>query len=300
MSPIGHLRTFVEIYRSGSLTRAAERLGITQSAASAHLASLEAALGRPLFERRARGVVPTPAADDLARSVAAHLDGIETAMSRAQARSGERAGTVHLVGPAEYLGARVAAVLVPLAAEGLRFRIRTGDRARIYAALEEGQADLAVTASAPDAERHGFAELDRERLLLVAAPGFAARLKAKDVTAALLGAHPCVAYDETLPLIRPFFEAVFGTAPQEPATATASDLRILLRMAASGMGWAVLPDYLCAEALASGALVELPTVRPGPDNRLYLAWNPCALRHPRVVHARDRLMAALGRGDVGS
>jgi len=25
-----------------------------------------------------------------------------------------------------------------------------------------------------------------------------------------------------------------------------------------GMGWAVLPDYLCAEALASGMLVEVP------------------------------------------
>lgn len=295
MSPIGHLRTFIAIYRSGSLTRAAERLGITQSAASAHLASLESTLGRPLFERRARGVVPTPAAEDLARSVAAHLDGIETAMSRAQARSGQLAGTVHLVGPAEYLGARVAPVLAPLAAEGLRFRIRTGDRARIYAALDEGQADLAVTASAPDAERHGFAELDRERLLLVASPAFAARMKARDVTAALLGEHPCVAYDETLPLIRPFFDAVFGTPPQGHATATAPDLRILLRLAASGMGWTVLPDYLCAEALASSLLVELPTERPGPDNRLYLAWNRGALRHPRVVHARDRLLATLAR-----
>ncbi|WP_245517392.1 substrate-binding domain-containing protein [Methylorubrum sp. Q1] len=148
-----------------------------------------------------------------------------------------------------------------------------------------------MTASAPDAERHGFAALDRERLLLVASPAFAARLKARDVTAALLGEHPCVAYDETLPLIRPFFDAVFGTPPHGQATVTAPDLRILLRMAASGMGWAVLPDDLCAEALASGLLVELPTGRPGPDNRLYLAWNRGALRHPRVVHARDRLLA---------
>lgn len=298
MNPVGHLRTFLEAYRRGSLTRAAERLGITQSAASAHLASLEAALGRTLFERRARGVVPTPAADDLARSVAAHLDGIEAAMSRAQARSSRLAGTVHLVGPAEYLGARVAPALAPLAAEGLRFRIQTGNRARIYAALDNGHADLAVTASAPDAKRHSFAELDRERLLLVAAPELAARSKARDVTAELLGEHPCIAYDETLPLVRPFFETVFDTLPQGQATATAPDLRILLQLAASGMGWTVLPDYFCAEALASGMLVQLPTTRPGPENRLYLAWNRGTLRHPRVVHARDRLIAALASGDL--
>jgi hypothetical protein len=66
-----HLRTFLDAYRAGSLTRAAQRLGITQPAASAHIASLETMLGKPLFVRKARGVAPTPAADDLARAIAA-------------------------------------------------------------------------------------------------------------------------------------------------------------------------------------------------------------------------------------
>lgn len=112
-----------------------------------------------------------------------------------------------------------------------------------------------------------------------------------------LGEHPCVAYDETLPLVRPFFEAVFGTSPENQATVVAPDLRILLKLAASGTGWTVLPDYLCAEALASGALAELPTPRPCPHNRLYLAWNRGSLRHPRLVHARDRLLTVLAGSD---
>ncbi len=53
MSYLLHLRMFLEIYRAGSLTRAAERLGITQPAASGHLATLEATLGKPLFLRQA-------------------------------------------------------------------------------------------------------------------------------------------------------------------------------------------------------------------------------------------------------
>jgi DNA-binding transcriptional LysR family regulator len=295
MNHLIYLRTFLDAYRAGSLTRAAQRLGITQPAASAHIAALEEMLGKPLFVRQARGVAPTAAADDLARSVAAHLDGIEMTMGAAQARSSRLSGTVHIVGPAEYLSLCIAPKLAPLIAEGLRLRIQTGDRARIYAALDESHADLAVTASPPEGKAHGFAELGRERLLPVAAPAIAERTKARTVTAEFLCGLPCIAYGETLPLVREFFQRVFDKTPDMQAVGTAPDLRILVEMAKAGAGWTVLPDYLCADALASGQLVELATAGAAPDNTLYLAWNKAALRHPRVVHVRDFLLGNNGR-----
>jgi len=290
MNHLSYLHTFLETYRVGSLTRAAQRLGMTQPAASAHLAALEEALGKPLFIRQARGVAPTPAGDDLARSIAANLDGIEATMAAARARSGRLTGTVHLIGPAEYLAARVCPALAPLLADGLRLRIQTGDRERIYATLKDGHADLAVTASKPGDRGLGFAELGRERLLLVAAKAVAERTRARVVTAELLAGVPCIAYGETLPLIGVFFEHVFRKTPDMQAVATAPDLRILTGMAEAGAGWTVLPDYLCIEALAAGRLIELPTARPGPDNTLFLAWNKAALRHPRVIHVRDYIL----------
>ena len=48
------LRTFVEVYRRRSLSDAARAIGITQPAASQHIASLEAQLGHPLFDRHSR------------------------------------------------------------------------------------------------------------------------------------------------------------------------------------------------------------------------------------------------------
>lgn len=294
MNHLTYLRTFLETYRAGSLTRSAQRLGITQPVASAHLAALEKMLGRPLFRRLARGVEPTPAGDDLARQIAAQLDGLETVMAAARARSDRLFGTVHLVGSAEYLAARIAPMLAPLAAEGLRLRIQTGNRERIYAALDERVADLAVTASKPEGKGLCFAELGRERFLLVAAPAIAEQAKARIVTADFLSALPCIAYDESLPLIRPFFEHVFGKTPDMQAVATAPDLRIGLGLAVAGMGWSVLPDYLCLDAIETGTLVELPTDAPGPANALFLAWNTTNLRHPRVVHVRDRLLSMRG------
>ncbi|MCJ2084747.1 LysR family transcriptional regulator [Methylobacterium sp. E-005] len=290
MSHLVYLRTFLEAYRAGSLTRAAARLGITQPAASAHLAALEAMLGKPLFLRGARGLTPTPAADDLARQVAERLDGLDAVMAASRARSTELAGTLHLVGPVEYLSARVGPALAPLVAEGLHLRIQTGNRARIYAALDQGQADLAVTASKPDSRSLGFAELDRERLALVAAPELAARAKGRTVSAGLLRELPCLAYDAELALIDTFFATVFDAPATLRPVATAPDLRLLLGMAEAGMGWTVLPDYLCAEALAAGRLTELPTDRAGPINTLYLAWTRASLRGARTVHVRDMLL----------
>jgi DNA-binding transcriptional LysR family regulator len=292
MNHLIYLRTFLDIYRAGSLTRAAQRLGITQPAASAHLAALEEMLGKPLFIRQARGVTPTAAADDLARSIAAELDALEATTARARARSDQLIGTVHIVGPAEYLATQIGPALAPLVSDGLRIRLQTGNRERIYAALDDGHADLAITASKPDGQRLGFKELRRERLLLVAGLSIANRTKARNVTAKLLCGLPCIAYDENLPLIRPFFEHVFARSPDMQAVATAPDLRILTGMAIAGAGWTVLPDYLCAEAISSGDLVTLPSARSGPDNALYLVWHKTALRHPRVVYVRDFLVNA--------
>jgi DNA-binding transcriptional LysR family regulator len=58
------LRAFVAVYRLQRLAPAAERLSITVSAVSVLIRQLESSIGAPLFDRRARSLVPTPAAHD--------------------------------------------------------------------------------------------------------------------------------------------------------------------------------------------------------------------------------------------
>lgn len=58
-------RTFIEAARTGSLTAAASRLGLSQPTASRHIQALEVALGLELFSRSPRGLIPTSAAIDL-------------------------------------------------------------------------------------------------------------------------------------------------------------------------------------------------------------------------------------------
>ena len=59
------LRSFVAIADSGSMTRAAARLFMTQSAISMQIKRLESSLGLSIFERSAQGMKPTTAGEQL-------------------------------------------------------------------------------------------------------------------------------------------------------------------------------------------------------------------------------------------
>lgn len=78
---LDRLRVLCEIHRQRSVSRAARRLGLTQSAVSHSLGRLREQLGDPLFVRSGRGMEPTPYADALVRTVEPHLRAVADALS---------------------------------------------------------------------------------------------------------------------------------------------------------------------------------------------------------------------------
>lgn len=62
---IDWLGVFAEIYKTGSVSRAAERLGMAQASASIALNKLRQHFDDPLFSRTSRGMEPTPKAQDM-------------------------------------------------------------------------------------------------------------------------------------------------------------------------------------------------------------------------------------------
>src|SRR5262245_44783206 len=64
----------------GSVTRAARKLAVTQSAVSNALARLRELFGDPLFVRHGRGLVPTPRAEELAPVVRRAMADLQTAL----------------------------------------------------------------------------------------------------------------------------------------------------------------------------------------------------------------------------
>lgn len=73
LPPLGALRVFEAAARLGSFTRAAEELGMTQSAASYQIKVLEERAGTPLFVRKTRRIELTEAGERLAPEASAAL-----------------------------------------------------------------------------------------------------------------------------------------------------------------------------------------------------------------------------------
>ncbi|HKK97367.1 MAG TPA: LysR family transcriptional regulator [Marivita sp.] len=80
LPPLGWLRSFEAAARHLSFTAAAEELGLTQSAVSQQVKSLETRLAIPLFMRRARGLALTDAGRRLLPDVEAPLQALAAAM----------------------------------------------------------------------------------------------------------------------------------------------------------------------------------------------------------------------------
>src|ERR1700712_1718635 len=87
---------FLAVARDRSFTRAAARLGVSQSALSQTLRGLEARLGLRLLTRTTRSVSPTEAGERLLRSVGPRLEEIEAALAALGEFREKPAGTIRI------------------------------------------------------------------------------------------------------------------------------------------------------------------------------------------------------------
>src|SRR5947209_6338882 len=90
------LAAFTAVGRERSFTRAAAKLGISQSALSQTITQLEARLGVRLLTRTTRSVAPTEAGERLLRVVAPRFEEIETELATLRELRDKPAGTVRI------------------------------------------------------------------------------------------------------------------------------------------------------------------------------------------------------------
>ncbi|MGW4776643.1 LysR family transcriptional regulator [Streptomyces filamentosus] len=288
------LRTFLAVYRAGALTAGARVLGLSQPTVTAQVRTLEGRLGRELFERRPRGVVPTPFADDLATRI---MDPLDALVAAAGAPDGAPDGDgpaepVHLAGPAEYLSHSVLPTLAPLVERGVRLRVSFGLTDGLLDELRAGRHDLVVATARPRGRSLAWLPLSDEEFVLVGAPAWAERIGgrvAAEGPAALHGV-PLVAYAEDLPILRRYWRHVFGRRLTAVPAVTVPDLRAVRAAVTGGAGVSVLPRYLCAAELASGALVPLHLPEDPPINTGFLVQRPGPPASPHVALVRDHLV----------
>jgi len=282
---ISLLSAFEAVLRTGSTAAAARELDLTQGAVSRLIQNLEAQIGRPLFERHRRRLIPTEAARAYGRDITRALDTIQRASMELSANPG--GGTLSLaILPAfgtRWLAPRLGGFLG--AHPGVTINLAT--RLKRFNFEAEGF-DAAIHFGADDWRDAGHMKLFEERLTACAAP-------------ALLEATPVKTVDDirALPLLqletRPTAWAVWfegqGAAPGPVHGMLFDQFATMTQAAIAGLGIALLPDYLAEPEIADGRLSPLFKRGVGGVGAYWLAWPETRANYPPLEAFRAWLAA---------
>lgn len=275
------LRTVAAVAREGSLSRAAAALGMAQSAASRHLAEIEAALGGALFHRTGRGVTPTDLAGSALPRLLRLLDDADVLIQTTRERAGVAGGPVTL-GLVPSLSGRLASALwAELGGRQppVQLQVREGYSGDLETALAEGRVDLAVLnryrALGPNRYRALFdtplCVVGRPQVLVQALGGKGRGRPPPGTRLAALRA---------LPLVLPLPPNAVRSLLDEQAQRLGVRLQVMLAAGSSVVIKQLLQDHACASLLprhavadevASGALAAVPLAERALQQHVVLA-----------------------------
>lgn len=142
---VSALRCFALLMEERSVTRAADRMGLTQSALSHALARLRVRFADPLFVRGAEGMLPTPRAIEIHEDALPVLAGLDRIDARRQGFTPHRERSRFVVTVTDYFERLLAPPLLARlqqAAPGVCVEWRAPDPASARGWLERGEVDL--------------------------------------------------------------------------------------------------------------------------------------------------------------
>lgn len=265
MDHLGAIRTFIEIADQGSLTKAAETLDLSRAMVSRHLDGLERWLGTRLLHRTTRRVALTDDGAVFLEHCRRVLDEIDEARAVIAHRSGAPRGRLRVSMPSFLALRHVLPALSAFTRDNADVRLDVGLSDRRVNLAEEG-VDVAVRVGELVDSSLVAVRLGAMQIVTVATPALAAELGIESLGD--LAVSPCAAFK--LPSTgreRPWAFTIDGRAvewsPRAPIVVDGGEGMVAVAMA--GVAVTQVPHGMAAEALASGALVEvLAPLRPAP------------------------------------
>lgn len=286
------LRHFVTVVDTGNLSRAAQRVAISQPALTRSIKNLEELMGVELLERKPRGVAPTEAGLALYHHARAVLNACNRLTRDVRELRRGVTGTVHLGIAPMFATHVVDDVIVALAQSqpGLGVVVSEGYFEDLVRELVDGRIDVIfcnfpLVTVAPD--------LVQEPLLTIVASIVASprhRLaRRREVGPRDLVEERWVIADQ--PHSRDAFEQFFAVdgLPSPREVVRTDSLALMRALVASGAFLATLPEHVVAAELASGQLRRLPVSGGSLERRAGLIYREGAGSRPAVERLREEI-----------
>lgn len=267
-------RSFIEVYRVGTVSGAANSLHLTQPAVSQHVAALESTLGTTLFQRMPRRMLPTEAGKRLYTRVVAAIETLESIPTKANVADAPL--LIRLGAPTDFFSDYVLQHL-PKDNTAL-LTVRFGLAKDLIEQVITEDIDCAIATQKLPKPELDYQLIFEESFWLVGPPNITRPIPddcmQEDLTALeqWLRSQPWISYSEELPIIRRFWRIIFGQRLVVNPQFVIPDLRSIREAIAQGLGYSVLPNYLCAGWVAAGRLTLILNPTKAVTNSIWLAY----------------------------
>jgi len=275
------LRTALTLARLGTVSAAADALGVHRATVGRHVDTLEGAFGAPLFQRHARGYVVTDAGRDMLE-VAGRADEMFADLAgRARGKAGQLSGSLIVTSLAG-----IAPLVMPairdfhLAHPQIALEFVAGAQ---LARLEHGEAHVAIRAGAkPEMPDYVVTLFRRLRFGLYASQSYIERAGMPDPDR--LDGHRFVG-NISAPDRAPFAGWMKANVPSDALALQTTDLLVLRSAVCDGLGLGFLAEH---DACSRSDLVEV--IPPGE------AWSAALWTVTHVdLHRTTKVQAFLER-----
>jgi DNA-binding transcriptional LysR family regulator len=254
-----HLRTFVCVANTLNLTRAGEKLHLSQSSVTEQIQSLENDLGTPLFDRAGRRWTLTAAGTRLLDYATAIIALNEEARSAVTDETASIAGRVAIGGIETLCAERLPLLLLRYCADfpQVAVTLRAGKTTDLHGSLKTGLLDVYFTFGDTAEEADVRSErVASEQIVLVGPPDHPL-VGRGDVTLGDLAQAQFLVTIDGCPLRAAFDEAFDRHGDRPPIVAEFASPVAMRRMAEEGAGCALIPESAARESLTAGRLVAL-------------------------------------------
>lgn len=238
------IRSAAEVARLGTISAAAQSLGVHRATINRHIDSLEQVFGSVLFQRHARGYTPTELGHDLLRVANATEEQLGQLIRKAQSYSNDLDGEL-VITAVPLLATELLRALNSFSAEYPKVRTRFLSSDALIK-LEYGEAHIAFRAGPKPKDPDNVVKLFRElQMGLYATRRYAEQCgvpkNSKD-----FHKHRFVGADSKSPRA-PFLKWMNDHVPSESITFKSNDMSVLQTAILSGNGIGFLPDSFTKE-----------------------------------------------------
>ncbi|MDR6193234.1 LysR family transcriptional regulator [Siphonobacter sp. SORGH_AS_0500] len=262
-------RTFRAIYETGTMSGAAKELFVSQPGVGLHINALEAYTGFPLFERTARRMIPTEKGKLLYKQMIGALNCLEEIEQRFKQKSGNINATVS-IGMCVETFQHVLEKYIPTLDFNLMMQF--GNNKQLLQLLEHGSVDLILTTETSNCSSLVLKPFTTEKFLLVSGKqtdisGF----QSSDREALMDWLKSQIWYSTAADMesLSRFWEANFNERPDFVPNYIVPNKFSITRCLSGGKGLAILPDFLCRDAIETGDIIKLWEGYVDVENTIY-------------------------------